>query len=426
MRFEGWSMLAEAGNARVLLLQGPIGPFFRRFADELELAGATVTKVNFNGGDDFFFSGSRVVRYTGTLEGFDPWLQALARERRIDRIYLFGDRRPYHRRAKAVANALGLPIYVFEEGYLRPDFVTLERGGVNGDSCMPRCPDSYRAQIGRAPMPVQRVGHTFWYAGVYAAAYAWAVTLTAKRYPHYRHHRDMHAVREGLRWIFRGGVRKLRWAYRDRGVLEHLLRRHSGDFVLVPLQVHNDGQWSHSDFESLEDFVSEVATSFAQHAPPELRLVIKHHPMDRAYRDHTALIRRLGAELGIADRLYYVADLHLPTLLKHARGTVVMNSTVGLSSLHHGTPVKTLGRAIYDLPGLTYQGSLGTFWSEPGPVDRDLLQGFRRWLEANNQINGSFYRRLGGASQGTGMRWGAFGDTLSQPEAKEIRYDHAT
>jgi len=39
----------------VLLLQGPIGPFFSRFGDDLAARGFAVTKINFNGGDRFFY-----------------------------------------------------------------------------------------------------------------------------------------------------------------------------------------------------------------------------------------------------------------------------------------------------------------------------------------------------------------------------------
>lgn len=41
----------------VLLLQGPVGPFFSRLAHDLELAGASVHKVNFNAGDSLFYGG---------------------------------------------------------------------------------------------------------------------------------------------------------------------------------------------------------------------------------------------------------------------------------------------------------------------------------------------------------------------------------
>src|SRR5256885_7950024 len=40
---------------KVLLLQGPVGPFFRRLAKLLRAAGAEGHKGNFNGGDRLFF-----------------------------------------------------------------------------------------------------------------------------------------------------------------------------------------------------------------------------------------------------------------------------------------------------------------------------------------------------------------------------------
>src|SRR5438045_9280928 len=60
---------------RVLLLQGPVGPFFRRLAKLLQAAGAEVHKVNFNGGDCLFYP-------TDALTWPGPpseWLQFLPR-----------------------------------------------------------------------------------------------------------------------------------------------------------------------------------------------------------------------------------------------------------------------------------------------------------------------------------------------------------
>jgi capsule polysaccharide modification protein KpsS len=83
--------------------------------------------------------------------------------------------------------------------------------------------------------------------------------------------------------------------------------------------------------------------------------------------------------------------INLPAALRDARGTVVINSTVGLSSVHHGTPVKCLGSPVYDMPGLTCQKPLAEFWRSPGHVDADLYRRFRWWLRTNNQINGNVW-----------------------------------
>ena len=73
-----------------------------------------------------------------------------------------------------------------------------------------------------------------------------------------------------------------------------------------------------------------------------------------------------------------------------------MNSTVGLSALYHGAPVKVLGNAVYDMEGLTCQSPLASFWNEPGTVDEELVEAFMAYLRRTNQVNGSFYKRAPG------------------------------
>src|SRR5690606_7284383 len=113
-----------------------------------------------------------------------------------------------------------------------------------------------------------------------------------------------------------------------------------------------------------------------------------------AYRDYSALMADLVRRHRLDDRLLYVDIINIPATLRAALGTVVINSTVGLSSIHHGTPVKCLGTAVYDIPGLTHQGPLDTFWTAPGKVDRDLYERYRYYLRTHNQINGSVWTDL--------------------------------
>jgi capsular polysaccharide export protein len=142
------------------------------------------------------------------------------------------------------------------------------------------------------------------------------------------------------------------------------------------------------------DFIHETVESFALHAPKDTLLAIKHHPLDRGYHDYAALIRDLGHKYRLGGRLLYLHDQHLPTLFDHMRGAVVINSTVGFSALSHNGAVKTCGRAIYDLPGLTYQGPLNRFWGDAASFtpDRDLAERFRAHVIEQTQLAGSFYK----------------------------------
>jgi len=160
----------------------------------------------------------------------------------------------------------------------------------------------------------------------------------------------------------------------------------------------------HSEFNSIEHFIGEVLSSFSQNAPINKAIVFKHHPLDRGYTDYTSLFANLVAELGLQGRVFYVHDTCLPTLLRHAQGTVLINSTVGVSSLFHGTPVRTLGKAIYDLPGLTEQCSLDDFWKVNYRVDPEIFKNFRSQLVLRNQLNGNLYRRLG-KRKASGIEW---------------------
>ncbi len=94
---------------------------------------------------------------------------------------------------------------------------------------------------------------------------------------------------------------------------------------------------------------------------------------------------------GIEDRVHYFCDIHLPTLLKHSLGLVTINSTTGIQALYHHVPVKTLGRSIYDLPGLTVQTDLDQFWRNPVPPDEDYFHLFRERLIEITQLNGAYY-----------------------------------
>ena len=401
-------MLPDLGCKHALLLQGPAGPFFGRFRRELLDAGIRVTKINFHPGDVLFHPWPGSVSYRGTLEEFPDFVRELIRERGIDAIFLFGDGRPYHRRAIEVARELGVAVWVFEEGYLRPDYITLERGGVNGFSSLPRDPEHYRrwARENGAP-PIEAplsVGDSFTPSAIYSTVNAIAFTLLKPAFPHYEHHRSLNFVRHTGWWV-RGGARKAIFRARERDVLDELVQNRSKRYFFVPLQVHCDFQLLHSPYADVTEFVEEIVAAFARDADPADSLVLKHHPMDRAYRDYSLLMRRLARRHRLGDRLVYVHDLHLPTLLEHAKGTITINSTVGLSSIHHGTPVKVMGTAIYDMPGLTHQGSLAHFLHHPGAVDHELYEAFRAYLLVHNQANGSVWRRIPGRRRGTGVRW---------------------
>jgi capsule polysaccharide modification protein KpsS len=385
--------MAELSGRHLLLLQGPAGPFFARVAHQLRAAGAKVSKVNFNGGEDLYYRDEPLVRFQRPPAEWPEFFARLVRERGVDGIVLFGDCRPIHRAAIERAGELGIDVFVFEEGYLRPDFVTLERGGVNGHSSIPREAEFFASHAIVPERPHVRIEHAFFKSVVHTIFYACANALTKARYPHYRHHRDIRPIVQMNLWL-RGAYRRIVHTVRDRAFAERLDARDLPPYFFVPLQVHLDSQLKHSRYPTINAFIREVVHSFAEHAPRDNALILKLHPMDRAYCDYSPEVEELRQRYGLGDRLMYVDIVNLPAALRGARGTVVINSTTGLSSLTHGTPVKCLGSAVYDIPGLTHQGPLAEFWNDPAPVDRELYRHYRSWLLEDNQLNGSVWSCL--------------------------------
>lgn len=414
---------------RVLLLQGPVGPFFANLALDLRGAGAQVFKVNFNGGDWWSSPSrcfSRVFNYRGRPADWPGYFRLLVQRLGIDTVLLFGDCRPVHVGLAGMCAELGIELGVFEEGYLRPNHITLERGGVNDNSAIPADPKAFLPYARMEEPAVLPLGSTFGAAAFWAMAYFLISSLCKPFFWHYRHHRQLGFL-DGLHWI-RSYWRRRYYSAVERGMQERLCGEHDRNFFLVALQLSGDAQVNfHSDYERIEDFIIQVARSFAAHASAEKVLVFKHHPLDRGYSDYRSLIERLTQELNLQGRCFYIHDQHLPTLLDHALGVVTINSTVGLSALGHGCAVKTCGRAIYDLQGLTFQGKLDEFWQfahlhAPG---RTLLRGFRNYLLTHNQHNGSFYKKIPGQPLHCGVIWHRASDEwlasvrASQPASDE-------
>ncbi|MDO4907641.1 capsule biosynthesis protein [Neisseria sp.] len=389
-------------NSRILLLQGPIGPFFTKFSQWLSgHHHKTVFKLNFNYGDETFYPPHipRTFAYRDTYQAFPAFLAAFVQENLIDAVVCFGDFRPYHVAARQVAEDYGLGFWVFEEGYFRPFYITLEQNGVNAFSTLPRDAAFFQAAFPKLrkqqycePPPVR--GGFLPMAGC-AVRYYVSARRHRRHYPHYIHHRSKSLAHYTWSWV-KSGLKRAVYMLQDRKFGRKVENGKYGRFFILPLQVFNDSQVRvHSDFSSVQNFLLHVLASFAAHAPDGTNLIVKHHPMDRGFTDYRKDINRfLRQHPKLKGRIFYVHDAPLPAFLRHGAGMVTLNSTSGLSALIHGMPVKTIGRAAYDIPGITFQGSLAEFWKRPVPPDEGLFHAYRMYHINTTQINGSFYSEV--------------------------------
>ena len=378
---------------RFLLLQGVSSPFFARLADRLIADAHEVWKVNFNCGDSAYWFPRKAWHFRGDVSGLSEWLTPKFETHGFTDVVLFGDRRPLHVAAIACAKRLGATVHVFEEGYFRPNWVTLERGGVNRFSALPRDPNWYLGNASRSPEHAfQRVHTPLSVRATHDIAYHLANTGNFIAYPGYRTHRPYNALVEYTGLAKRFSILGFH-EHKDKIICDRLLNA-KNPFFLLPLQLDSDAQIREfSSFSGMLEVIESVVKSFARAAPVDARLLIKNHPLDTGFVDYPAMIKRVTKDCGISDRVHFIETGDANPLLQHARGVVLVNSTVGTAALEANKPIKTLADPIYNLPGLTFQGELDDFWTGGEVPEPNLAAAFRKIVMHATLVNGGFYTR---------------------------------
>lgn len=375
-----------------LLLQGVATPFFADLGRALQARGHAVRRVNFCGGDLAYAGGLPQWNFMGAAWELRTWLDDHAAGEGITDVVLFGDCRPLHRRALAWANANALRVHVFEEGYFRPHWVTLERGGVNANSPLPMDAGWYRDVGPRLSDGDEGTlfDSPFWLRALHDVVYHTAGIANLFLFPWYRTHAPTSAAIEYAAYLRRFVANTL---HRDADLAAvHKVVGDKVPFYFLPLQLDGDAQIrDHSQFDDMSAAMHQVMASFAQYAPDVSRLVIKGHPLDPGLVSYRLEAKMLARHYGIEDRLVYVDAGNLDALLAGCAGVVTVNSTVGILSLAMGAPTMALSEPIYKLPGLTFQGSLDRFWRDRERPDAELFRRFRKVVIHCAQINGGFY-----------------------------------
>jgi capsular polysaccharide export protein len=384
------------GRRSFLFLQGMATQFFGRLGRTLAERGHNVHRINFNGGDSLFWPLCGAVDYRQGLAEWPKFLEERLVGWSVTDIILFGDCRPLHRAAVRVAMLRGVQVHVFDEGYLRPHWVTMEHGGVNGYSSMPRDPDWFCAAAQNLPVwrPAKPVDSSFFRRASEDVLYNVATVLLSWRFPGYETHRPWHPFVEYAGWLRRFARRPAMDRRLARGLAE--LAASERPYYFLPLQLDCDSQIRrHSPFGRIAPALSHIIDSFANHAPANSMLVIKEHPLDNGLTDWRALVAQIAESTGVGDRILYLEGGDLEPLLKRSAGVVTVNSTVGFLALAFGRPVVALGDAIYDMPRLTFQQGLNRFWKELTAPDPVVFDAFRRVAVARTQLNGGFFSRGG-------------------------------
>ena len=389
----------RTGVRSFLFLQGSSSPLFKKIGARLAVLGHEVTRINICAGDWVFWHGPSTVNYRGRLDDWPGFVEEKIKQRGITDVVLLGDERPHHKAAAEVCRRRGIQVYVVEMGYLRPDWLTLERGGISTKSHFPNDPHQIVASAAGLPAPdfQQKFAQHFWVEALCDLAYNLPNLFFWFLYPHYRPHSIHHPLAEYAGWL-----RKLVTARGTRRQAAKTLDEVLGleaPYFLFPLQLQTDYQIrAHSPFAEQRQALEHLFRAFSDAAPGGCHLVVKVHPLDNGLVDWRKLCRRLAAQFGLSQRIHYLAAGDLDVILNHAQGVVTINSTVGIHALLAGLPVKVLGTALFDIKGLTDQQSLQGFFQQPAAPRPEIRDAFMRLLAATIQVRGNLYSREGSSA----------------------------
>ena len=388
------------GNDRTFLfLQGPHGPFFYRLAQMLTRTGATVLRVGFNAGDQAFWRDrSSYIPFLGRAEDWPDTLSAILADKSVTDLVLYGDTRPIHAQAIRLARTAGLRIHVFEEGYMRPYWVTYERDGVNGHSrLMTMTVDEIRTALENSDMdtalPPASWGdmrqHVF-----YGALYHGFVLLMNRRYRNFRPHRALGVGQEFKLYLKRLLLMPVQAI--ERQIATRRIKYGGFPYHLVLLQLEHDASFqAHSPFSSMTEFLETVISGFARGAPRHHHLVIKAHPLEDDRAPIRRKLRRLARDHGLVGRVHYVRGGKLAQLLDEARSAVTVNSTAAQQVLWRGIPLKVYGDAVYAKPEFVSDQPVAQFFASARRPDLPAYRDYRRFLLETSQLPGGFYSARG-------------------------------
>lgn len=394
-----------------LFLQSLRSPFFARLAQSLVAANCSVHKVQYAVGDHLYWpivkkpKGLSVHRCNIDLEKIPNYYADLFAKTGATDLVLFGDCRPVHRPAIRLATQSGLNVHVFEEGYFRPDWITLERNGVNGFSDLPCDPDWYRDVARSLPAhtvagidtgsDIKKVGPAMPARVCHDVLYNTANLLNPVFYPRYQSHVPHSTWAEYTAYASRY-LRVKQRQQADQQTIDAIVGVADTPYFLVTLQIPGDSQLTlHSRFGDQQTFIAEVMQSFVRCAPSDSVLVFKNHPLDPGMARFDKVVAQVARELDCAKRVRFLETGHLPTLLDHAAGFLAINSTSIGQALFHRCPTMVLGQSMFNLPGLSFQGPLDAFWCDAEPPDNALFKSFQRVVIHATQINGGLYNKTG-------------------------------
>ncbi|WP_299201281.1 capsular biosynthesis protein [uncultured Amphritea sp.] len=379
-----------------LLLQGPPSRFSSLLFKELKSRQVKCFKIHLSLGDWLFWQGGSADNYRGKLSDWPAYLKDYIQKNGVTDVVYYADRTPYHKAAIKIAAELGINAITYENGYLRPFWITLEHGGMSRLSHFPNDPQDILRKGQNLPLPVthKNLGHPFWLEAWNEVVFSLANYFDIAFFRHYQSDKVYNPIYEYLNYIPR--LLRDKKNQKKAEAITSRLKAEKQRFFLFPLQMQNDYQLrENSPFDHQSEAIELAIQSLKLSGQQDTSLLFKIHPMDNGIEPWEKIISELTARHNLEGRILVIDGGNLNKIMNFCTGIITINSTVGVHGLQKIKPIVTLGDAMYDIPGLTSQQPLTAFFQQPEPPIAELVDAFVRLIAATIQIHGSFISAKG-------------------------------
>lgn len=383
----------------ILLLQGPVGPFF----DDLQKAfieeNIPNKRILFNPGDTLFSTQKEYTeQFKGNLEDWSKWIKNYLIENKINYIVLYGSDRPIHSIARKAALELNVNVLSLEEGYFRPGYVTIEEGGNNTSS--PLAGKLPNKSFNSDPYLLDGISQKNIYKNSFRnkCLYSFSYYLVSELFSSSGQRKLFHKHINLLNQVKSWAKNYILWYLKRKKEIFLYQEISINDYYLVVLQMDADMQ---SRFQSngwkKMDLIKETIQSFSRFAPKSSKLVFKVHPLERGHYRHFELIKSIAVNFGVLSRIYVVQTGGIAKWLKSAKGMITINSTAGFSAIYHGCPILVLGNAIYDHPNFSYkyesESDLNGFWEKFSvyQCNNEERTNYLNWIKSIACVEGDYF-----------------------------------
>ncbi len=384
---------------KFLFLQGPHGPFFYELSRLLLAAGHEVCRIGINRGDAHYWRDfERYEAFRAPMAEWRAYLASYLDRNGVTDLVVYGDTRALHAQAKDLAKARGLRVHCFEEGYLRPYWITYERDGANGNSkLMDLDMETIAARVGtpdaaqpEAPAQWGAIWRHIFFGSIYHAN----ILFRNRAYPEFKSHREEGVFEEWMLHCKRLLGYPLGLLKRRRTTRR--VMRLGAPYHVALLQLGHDASvQDHSPISSMADFIEITIRGFAKGAHGHHHLVFKAHPLEDGREPVARLVHEGALAHGVEDRVWFIPGGKLGPLLDGAGSAITVNSTAGQQALWRGLPLKALGRAVYSRPEFVSDQTVEAFFANPKLPDAGAYRLYRQFLLESSQIGGGYYSASG-------------------------------